>query len=273
MAASGWVCYRYNLDLFLFWNGTLPEPVREIFLGLTLFGDGNIVILFLLLYILRHSGWWKISLPLGVIGLFSYAASGILVQVIKHCYPMLRPLALLGLHQVNVLGSPLYNHSFPSGHAASAMALAALGMLMAKTRPARALWLLLGVLVALSRVVIGAHWPFDVLVGGVLGFSTTHILYQFRNRLEDFFARLQRKRTAALSWLHLFFAVLAILVGINLLFWDRYFPASWRYPFAPVAILVLLFFLLRFVQIGQEIRSLAFLRSFLIKNIRNKTIS
>jgi undecaprenyl-diphosphatase len=58
-------------------------------------------------------------------------------------------------------------YSFPSGHAATAFAAAwVLG-----ARFPRARWPLLGVatLIALSRVVVGAHWPSDVLVGAAVG--------------------------------------------------------------------------------------------------------
>ena len=57
--------------------------------------------------------------------------------------------------------------SFPSGHTAAAFAVAvALGGEPAHAGP---LSLLLATGIALSRVYLGAHYPLDVLVGGVLG--------------------------------------------------------------------------------------------------------
>jgi undecaprenyl-diphosphatase len=60
-------------------------------------------------------------------------------------------------------------HSFPSGHAAQAAAGAyALGLMW----PRRRAWLyVLGVLVALSRVYLGVHYPLDILAGAIVGWA------------------------------------------------------------------------------------------------------
>lgn len=97
------------------------------------------------------------------------AASGIAAQAIKHLVGRARPHLLAGdgafhFHALT-LGSA--EASFPSGHAASAFAAAvALGYMAPRWRMA-----LLGaaLLVGLSRVIVGAHYPSDVLAGAALG--------------------------------------------------------------------------------------------------------
>ena len=67
--------------------------------------------------------------------------------------------------------SPLFlygnNDSFPSGHAALFFALSI--FLYTRERFLGGLSLLVAVLVSISRVAAGIHWPFDILGGAVLG--------------------------------------------------------------------------------------------------------
>jgi undecaprenyl-diphosphatase len=57
--------------------------------------------------------------------------------------------------------------SFPSGHAAAAIAGAiAVSRLFPR---ARAVWLLLAALIVYSRVYIGVHFPFDAIAGAAVG--------------------------------------------------------------------------------------------------------
>jgi undecaprenyl-diphosphatase len=66
---------------------------------------------------------------------------------------------------------------FPSGHATAAAAFFGAVMLLAGTLPprvcgwVRALALVMIALVGLARVILGAHWPSDVLAGIALGLA------------------------------------------------------------------------------------------------------
>jgi len=102
-----------------------------------------------------------------VLGAGSLAVSHLLVQLVKRNAVRARPrLALEGRSLVDVPD----RFSFPSGHACAAMAVAfAYGMSM----PTFALPLtVLAVIVGMSRVRLGVHYPGDVLAGQAIAIAT-----------------------------------------------------------------------------------------------------
>jgi membrane-associated phospholipid phosphatase len=114
--------------------------------------------------------------------LWVVVVGGLTASFIKHHVPSPRPFLALGADHLSVIGTPLSAGSMPSGH--SAMAFAMLAVLAAEKRrfdersavggflasgPGLALVALAALLIALSRLAVGAHWPADALVGGGLG--------------------------------------------------------------------------------------------------------
>jgi undecaprenyl-diphosphatase len=84
--------------------------------------------------------------------------------ILKNFFNRNRPPLSLGTITV---GSPLLDHSFPSGHATFAWALA---VVLADKEP-RAKWLFyaLAFFISLSRVYLGQHYPYDVIAGTLVG--------------------------------------------------------------------------------------------------------
>jgi membrane-associated phospholipid phosphatase len=116
----------------------------------------------------------------GALGLIALAVSGVAAQAIKHLTGRPRPkLTDQGVFE----WGPSFqsgHDSFPSGHAFSAFAMAAV---LSSFFPAgRWIWYSLAVLVAFTRVYINAHFASDVFVGAVLGILTG--IWASRMRLE-----------------------------------------------------------------------------------------
>ncbi|MEP4293728.1 MAG: phosphatase PAP2 family protein [Rhizobiaceae bacterium] len=100
---------------------------------------------------------------------FTVALSGIAANLIKNSIGRARPRLLeeLGPHHFNPGAFEPKFASFPSGHSTTSGAIArALILLWPRYWP---LWLLFGLLGGLSRIVVDAHYPSDVLAGLTFG--------------------------------------------------------------------------------------------------------
>lgn len=98
-------------------------------------------------------------------GLLAYALQLPLYWVLKNAIRRHRPCH--GIVGVAALIEPSDKFSFPSGHTAAAFVFASV---LAAFYPAFAIPVFaLAVLIGLSRVMLGVHYPGDILAGAVLG--------------------------------------------------------------------------------------------------------
>lgn len=67
-------------------------------------------------------------------------------------------------------------HAMPSGHSADVFTGAVLLALVLKSRQLRFLLLATALLAGFSRVAVAAHWPSDVLIGGLIGSCCAYAL-------------------------------------------------------------------------------------------------
>jgi undecaprenyl-diphosphatase len=148
--------------------------------GITWLGHGLLDIgLFLGLAVFA---WWRADKPRtirAVYGAGIVAASGVLDQVLKNVVCRARPTGMGAgpffaqfpcFHQGYALAS------FPSGHATTAFAAAVLLSLW-HPRASGVFWTL-AALVGVSRIVLGAHFPSDVLAGALLGMGTAIVAHR-----------------------------------------------------------------------------------------------
>jgi len=116
------------------------------------------------------------------LALASLAASGIVSGILKATLGRWRPRAFVAdgaFDGQTGFAFPTFiiehvRNSYPSGHATTAFTLAALATL--KWPRLAALWVVLGALVAASRVVQNSHWVGDMLAGTALGWATPWIV-------------------------------------------------------------------------------------------------
>jgi membrane-associated phospholipid phosphatase len=151
-----------NTAIFLKINTLSEYTGGMIWAILTFFSDGLVSFVILLPWIRRRPRIiWAVLLATICFTLFG--------QGLKRMVDVPRPPQVLPASAFNLIGPDWGHHSFPSGHAAMIFILA--GVFSFTTRKAWLRWLLIGgaSVIALSRIVVGVHWPLDVLAGIAIG--------------------------------------------------------------------------------------------------------
>ena len=150
-----------NRAVFLALNRIGPATSDLLWANFTLIGDATVgFALCLPLWRRRPDLLWALAF----VALFGTAW----VHGLKAVIDVPRPPAVLG-DAAHVIGPAYRSHSFPSGHATTAFAIGGLLFLGARSAAWRALVLLVALTAALSRPVVGVHWPLDILAGAFGG--------------------------------------------------------------------------------------------------------
>jgi membrane-associated phospholipid phosphatase len=151
-----------NIDVFLSLNRLSRLTGDHLWALLTILGDGLIVSVLLFPWIRKNPQR---------IGAFVIAIliNTLLSHAVKQWFQVARPPRVILPEHFHLIGPSLSAHAFPSGHASVIFILAGLFALTVRRTWIRILLLAGASCVALSRVVVGVHWPLDVLAGAAIG--------------------------------------------------------------------------------------------------------
>ncbi|MEO8314497.1 MAG: phosphatase PAP2 family protein [Pseudomonadota bacterium] len=149
------VCRRFNRDV-------RTAGMVKIFQIASRLGDGVLwYSLIAVLALFFGSAGRLIALQCTVAGVSGLVIYRLLKNVLVRERPYMTHAAIV------CAGKPLDRFSFPSGHTLHAVSFA---LIVCSSLPVMALVLVpVAVLIALSRVVLGLHYPSDVLAGALLG--------------------------------------------------------------------------------------------------------
>jgi undecaprenyl-diphosphatase len=149
----------------------------------SLYGGSIFIWLLVIIFIviieeIQHPGIQKID---RIFILYSFLAFGISYLlnefILKNIFHRLRPSNFNQFQQISTSFNCPLDFSFPSSHAMTAFAIATIISYFDKKR--RWLYYLIALLISLSRIYLGCHYFFDVVVGAVLGFLISIILLRF----------------------------------------------------------------------------------------------
>jgi len=164
-----------NVALFHLINHFHAAWWDQLMLAMTWLGDHDRYPYYMaaILLVTALRPWWLETRSAAVFGV-SYVLTALAVTALKPHLDFPRPLLALGKNVI-VVGPPEFHHSFPSGHATFSVLLAA-ALSPGVPRAAKwALWVF-AMLVCVSRVSVGAHFPADVLAGALLAAATVLVV-------------------------------------------------------------------------------------------------
>lgn len=192
-----------NATMFLMINHGLHPLGDGFWINMTVLGDAAITIIFILPFIGRRPDVvWQFFLAL----LFAL----LWTQSMKVPFSILRPPGVLPPDSFYVIGPRYTQHSFPSGHTTTIFVWAGVMLMQQFSNRLKAAFLLLAVMVGLSRIACGVHWPMDVLGGMLGGWLSALAGVALGRRYSKAGQNIQVQRVIAL---------VCMILGILLIFW------------------------------------------------------
>ncbi len=155
---------RMDVWAFLYFNlhGSRPVWLDRMMMGLTQVGNGITALVIGLILFFARERLAAYELVLGTLTLW------IVVEFLKAV--VRRPRPVTRVSQARVVGYPASGLSFPSGHTSQVFFMATLMTQYFHT----SIWVTfllytVALLVGITRMYVGAHYPRDVLAGAILG--------------------------------------------------------------------------------------------------------
>lgn len=156
-------------DSFFLINYNLGQ-FPDIIYNITQLGDASIILSFLSIFILYAPKIWESLISASL-------ASLIFSTVLKNIFQVPRPAVVLDNNCFVIIGKTAVGYaSLPSGHSITVFTTftVLLFAFMPEKLSYKILWALFiiitGLIIAFTRVGVGAHYPLDVIIGSIIGY-------------------------------------------------------------------------------------------------------
>lgn len=163
------VYVKIQKDLFFYINHKLSELPNLMF-NLTQIGDVIICFALVSVFIIYAPKLWEALLTSALISL-------VVSAVLKKIFAVPRPAAMFDHSSFTIIGKTISGRtSLPSGHSMVTFIVITTVLIafMPRKNTHKIFWIILmlslGLIIAFSRVAVGAHYPLDVLIGSTIGF-------------------------------------------------------------------------------------------------------
>lgn len=205
-------------DLFLNINNKLSK-FPDFQFNLTQLGDVLIFFPLITVFIVYAPKLWEGLLTSAIISLIVSAS-------LKKLFAVPRPVAMFDNDTFVIIGRTLSGKtSLPSGHSITTFVVITtlLFAFMPKKNTHKIIWsffmLTLGLIIAFSRVGVGAHYPFDVIIGSTIGYVVTIVGIRI-NTKKNWLTWIKNKKYYPIFMLLLaiwVFIIIQKIVAVNLL--------------------------------------------------------
>ena len=157
---------------------SIANPFLDgLFQFITMFGEEAILIpLIAVIY-------WAFNKKMGEYIAYASLTSVLVNGAIKDIFKAKRPIGEPGIRSLRIETATGY--SFPSGHTQGTASFWSAIAIYLKNNYMYAISALIIILVAISRLYLGVHYPKDVLFGAIFGILTSFITYKLFNKVNN----------------------------------------------------------------------------------------